>query len=156
MPSLSVVDARTEPEGLIKTTVTLPRPFLSASTTRPVILMFERNLAPAALRASSLGGSDWLCVGDSDGVVEGVAEGVGVGSEVVVGAASGFVVSVCGLSFGVLASVVTGVVVADSDGFDSVVVDDATGLEELSEVEPPVATAGLILASKPSSEPLTF
>ena len=94
LPSLSVVDARTEPDGLIKTTVTFPSPFLSASTTRPVILMFERSLAPAARRASSLGGSGWLGVGDSESTVEGVGEGVGVGSEVVVGAASGFLVSV--------------------------------------------------------------
>src|SRR5215470_3216400 len=63
MPSLSVVEASTLPEGLIKTTTTFGIPTLVASVTRPVILMFVRMREAAARNDSSDGGAASLVVG---------------------------------------------------------------------------------------------
>src|SRR5262245_22036353 len=63
MPSLSVVEASTLPDGLIRTTTTFAIPTLLASATRPVILMFVRRREAAARKDSSDGGGASVVVG---------------------------------------------------------------------------------------------
>lgn len=147
-----MVDANTEPDGLIRTTTTFEIPSLFESNTRPVILIFERNRDPAALRASSLKGSGWLGVGDS----EGTGVGVGVGSGVAAGTGSGVTVSGGDVSFGV----VTSGVGCEVAGFVAVCVSEVAAdceavFAESSETGAPplVITAGPILSSSPVSEP---
>ena len=119
---MSVVDARTEPDGLIRTTTTFEIPVRVESRMRPLILMLDRTRDAAARRASSVIGSGGVA-GASVVVVDGVSgDGVGVGdgpledgvgSGVAAGVASGDAVGIAGSGLG--ASVVD-VVVAFSAG----------------------------------------
>ena len=103
-----MVEASTEPDGLISTTTTSDNGLLLASSTLPVIFMLERSRAPAALSASSLNDPLGGGTGDSDvvGVGVGVAVGVavGVGSGVATGVASGFATSAGAVSAGAVFS----------------------------------------------------
>ena len=120
---MSVVEANTEPEGLIRTTTTFEIPVRVESRIRPLILMLDRTRDAAARSASSVTGSGGLAgasvvvvdgvSGDGVGVGDGSLEGVGVGSGVEAGVASGDAVGIAGSGLG--ASVVD-VVLAFSAG----------------------------------------
>ncbi len=123
LPSVSVVEARTDPPGLISTTTTFAIPLPAPSLTRPVILKIARCFAGALEGRSASVGSEFEGVvgadevgegaltGDSEGVAVGVGSGVGAG--VSVGVVSGVAVGVasgvgCGVSSGVGAGVLAG------------------------------------------------
>ena len=152
-----MVDANTEPDGLIKTTTTFESPFAFESRTRPVILMLERKRDPAARSASSLRGSDWLVLGASETV--GVGVGVGEGSAgVAVTVASGLIVSGLVVSVsatGAIFSCRRGFVVSGAlGGTESEIVEVAVAFVATPAV--PVDTGGPTLSSSPSTDPLTF
>jgi hypothetical protein len=103
LPSLSVVEAITEPDGLINTTTTFAIPVLFVSLTWPDILIMERRRDAAARKEVSDVGKA------SAGEAEGVGLGVGAADEeagVAAGALSGFRVSI--LSDGIIGASVLG------------------------------------------------
>ena len=169
LPLVSVVDARTLPEGLINTTTTFGMPTLLASTTRPVIFTIARRRDAAARAESSVdavvGGSVGVVVGFAGAAdsVDGVGEGAGSGEGEAALVEDVFVeaFSTLGVSDG------DGEGVGDFSGFGEAALGSGfvpelleggtaavgSGLGEL--VDAVTCVGAPICSSRPCSEPLT-